>query len=254
MRTRRRDESMLLALALAAACVLEACAPTPSSRIDRIYAWKARPTPENLERIRAYLSDPDRDVRVIALEALVSERTEDAAPRSVQALDDPDPYVRSAAARSIGELRATAAITQLVAHLAADPDPQVRRRAAESAARIGGAEAEEGLLRALEDPVREVRLAAVLGSGELDPEASYDSLARIVLEDPDWRTRVASARALGRVSRPEAAATLEAALKDPNEFVRAAAAAALHAPRAHPVATPLPEAEASVPRQAPRRP
>jgi len=213
---------------LAALCLLfGACARDPQDAIGRIYAWKAQPTDRNVAKIRSYLADPDRDVRATSLHALVSLAVQDAAAISLSALGDGDGFVRATAARCLGELREASAAAPLGERLASDPDWHVRRLAAEALAAIGGAEAVAALVLALEDPVRSVRLAAVAGAGELDPEAAFDVLARIVLDDPDWEVRVQAARAIGRSKRPEALPTLEAAQKDPNEFVRAAASAAL---------------------------
>jgi len=206
---------------------LAACAGDPQDRIGRIYTWKLRPTDKNVERIRACLEDPDRDVRAMALHALISLGIEDGQAISLEALRDEDGFVRATAARCLGEMGVAVAAPALAERLSSDPDWHVRKLAAESLTVLGGTEAAEALVRALEDPVRGVRLAAVSGAGELSPDAAFEILAGIVLEDPDWEVRVHAARAIGRSSRPETAATLEAARNDPNEFVRAAATAAL---------------------------
>ena len=80
---------------------LPGCAGDPQDRIGRIYGWKARPTAGNLERIRSYLKDPDRDVRVTALHALTSVPVDDAAAISLNALEDEDGFVRAAASAAL---------------------------------------------------------------------------------------------------------------------------------------------------------
>ena len=210
-----------------AALFLASCGSDPEDRIERIYSWKASSTPDSLARIRGYLKDEDRDVRATALYALISAAVPDAVQLGLGALEDEDGFVRATAAKGLGELRASSTLEALASHLGSDPDWHVRQRAAESLAAMGDPGATEPLARGLEDPVREVRLAAVRGSADLDPAASMETLARIVLDDPDWEIRAEAARALGLSHRPEAAAALEAVRSDPNEFVRAAAHAAL---------------------------
>ena len=72
-----------------------------------------------------------------------------------------------------------------------------------------------------------VNKSAVVGIRKLGPGAAKPELARILLEDSEWEIRVQAARALGIAGDPEVLTVLEAALEDPNEFVRSAVAHAL---------------------------
>jgi HEAT repeat protein len=83
------------------------------------------------------------------------------------------------------------------------------------------------LAQGLDDPMQNVRLAAVTGLRKLDPRTAKPALARLLLEDSVWEIRVQAARALGLTGAPEVLPVLEAALYDPNEFVRSAASHAL---------------------------
>jgi HEAT repeat protein len=92
-------------------------------------------------------ADPSREIRRLALEALLAA----ADPRSVVVLDralvDPEPGVVARAARLAGRLRArshTAALVALLAH----PDGMVRTEAIAALGSVGGAEACTALARA----------------------------------------------------------------------------------------------------------
>lgn len=207
--------------------VIPGCKEDRNERISSIYALKADPTVENVEQIRALSADPDRDVRATALNALVVLRVDDAPGLARAGLEDEDGFVRATAAKLLGDLDSAPDTPRLAALLRADSDPIVRLRAAEALARIGGETAVAGLAQGLSDPMDDVRLAATRGLRELDPGFAKPELARLLLEDPHYEIRVQAARALGLTGDPEMRSLLEAALEDPNEFVRAAAANAL---------------------------
>lgn len=216
-----------VALFLAAAFLHAACVENPDEKIDRIYAAKAEPSEANLTRIRAYLEDPDRDVRATAINALVTLNVPDAAPLARRALDDPDGFVRSRGAILLGAVGEEADVPVLVRRLLEDSDAVVRQNAASSLAQLGGDEAAQGLIEGLADPIEEVRLEAVRGVRRLGPKRAVPELATLLLEDSVWEIRVQAARALGSTGAPSVLPVLENALGDANEFVRAAAAHAL---------------------------
>lgn len=225
MRVRRR----LCLLFPAILCGAVHCGHDQNERRNSIYELQARPTEENLQRIRALLTDPDRDTRATALTALVGSHAADSGALARSGLDDPDAFVRATAAALLGELGDTRHAESLVWHLRSDPAPQVRRRAAEALAQLGGDVALGGLAAGLADPEAPVRLAAVTGLGALEPGQAKAELSRILVEDPEWQIRVQAAHALGGLEDPEVLPVLQSALEDPNEFVRSAAAQALRA-------------------------
>jgi HEAT repeat protein len=208
------------------------CMQDPQEKIDRIYSAKAEPSEENLTRIRAYLEDPDRDVRATAINALVTLDVPDAAALARRALDDPDGFVRSRGAILLGAVGSEEDVPLLVSHLLNDLDPIVRQNAASSLAQLGGQEATLGLIKGLSDPMEEVRLAAVRGVRSLEPGLATAELSRLLLEDTVWEIRVQAARALGATGDPSVLPVLENALGDANEFVRAAASHAMEVHRA----------------------
>lgn len=208
------------------------CVDNPQEKIDSIYSAKAEPSEENLERIRAYLEDSDRDVRATAINALITLDVPDAAALARRALDDPDGFVRSRGAILLGAVGNETDVPVLVSHLAGDPDAIVRQNAASSLAQLGGEEATLGLIEGLADPMEEVRLTAVRGVRSLESGLATAELSRLLLEDTVWEIRVQAARALGATGDPSVLPVLENALGDANEFVRAAAAHAMEVHRA----------------------
>jgi HEAT repeat protein len=199
----------------------------PDERRAAIYELKADPTEANVLQIRAWLADPDRDVRATALNGLVGLQVDDAPAIARAALNDRDGFVRATAAKLLGDLGDPLAVEALAPLLEADPDPVARQRAAESIARLGGDPAVRVLALALADPMERVRRAAIAGLVDLDPGFARHDLARLLREDAVWEVRAEAAHALGRTGDPAVVADLEAALDDPNEFVRTAAANAL---------------------------
>jgi len=220
-------------IALFAVILLPAgCVEDPQEKIDRIYSAKAEPSEENLNRIRAFLDDPDRDVRATAINSLVTLGVPDAAALARRALDDPDGFVRSRGAILLGAVGSEADVAVLVGHLLQDSDTIVRQNAASSLAQLGGQEATLGLIEGLADPMEEVRLTAVRGVRQLEPGLATAELSRLLLEDTVWEIRVQAARALGATGDPSVLPVLENALGDANEFVRAAASHALEVHKA----------------------
>ena len=204
-----------------------ACSDSPERRAARVADWERRPTPGNVERIRRAVEDPAAEVRARAVRALLSVGAADAGEVAARALDDEDGEVRVAAAFVAGEARAADGAPTLARLLRDDPDPRVRRSAARALGAAAGDEAVPALASALSDPSARVRLEAARALAALHPAAAVEALATRATEDPDWKVRVDVARALGRAEVPLSYFPLRAALVDPNEFVRGAAAAAL---------------------------
>ena len=228
--THRGSSSVFLLLGLL--CAISACAQDKNERISAVYDLKANPTPRNVETLRELTRDPDHDVRATALNALVSLRADGAAEATRRALEDDAGFVRATAAKLLADLGDPADAVPLAVKLREDTDPVVRRRAAEALSRLGSETALAALTAGLRDPVEDVRLAAARGLRELDPGYAKADLSRLLLEDPNHDVRVQAAGALGESGDAEVLPVLEAALADPNEFVRAAVANAMRVHRA----------------------
>jgi HEAT repeat protein len=102
---------------------------------------------------------------------------------------------RRVAATTLGEIHASAAISDLVAALA-DPDQELCARAARALGRIGDGAAVAALVRILSDERPPfVHVAAATGLGMLGDPAAAPALAT-ALASEDWNARNAAARAL----------------------------------------------------------
>jgi HEAT repeat protein len=219
-----------------AVLTVASCRDRVEGRVSRILEWEREPRSRNVERIRDCLADESAEVRAGALAALVRLRVVDAKERSRAALKDPDGVVRSAAIEGLLELQDTEAVPDLLRIAAGDPDWRARRGAVESVGSLGAAADATAILPSLGDTSSQVRYAAVGAVARLGPAVALDPLAKLAEGDASWEVRAAAVEALGRLSASEAYAPLAAAGRDSNEFVRAAAAAALREMRRRGVA------------------
>lgn len=97
----------------------------------------------------------------------------------------------------------------------------LRYHAAIAAGRIGGAQAKELLLAALDDPQPKVRQGVVIGLGELGDLAAVPAL-RLRLTDRDERVREAAIRSLGKLHASAASDDIGRLYADESEAVRTA--------------------------------
>lgn len=184
-----------------------------------------RPTEPNRNRIEAMLSDEDRDVRAAVLVAMGPIDAARAKRMAATAIDDRDGVVRAAAVEVLGSDAAAdpALMRRLATQAAGDPAWTVRVRALEALAPVDDPVVRECFARALSDSVRHVRRAALRAGVSRPGLLPTGRVAEIAAGDPDWENRVEAAKALGASKDPEAYPGLDAAARDPNEFVRAEA-------------------------------
>ena len=203
------------------------CEKPTDEKIADIYQLRMNPTPENLATLRELLEEENRDLRVTALNSIVTLGVDDAADLAVAALEDEDAFVRATAAKLVGDQDDPALSGFLARVLREDSDALVRKRACQALARIAGDEAGPALIAALRDPDARVRLEAINGAKRVAPGQGSARLVELLANDPMWEVRVRAASALSLAGDPAAGEALQAALSDPVEFVRAAAAKAL---------------------------
>jgi len=207
--------------------VAAGCQRSVDSRIGEVFRLGRQPSEVHRARLIKAMNDSDRDVRTAVL--VVMETADSALARELArgALGDPDGFVRAAAVRILGESGDPTLIGTLAACATGDSAWQVRARALEAIASSDDPAVAPAFERALRDPVWHVRRAA-LAAGAAHPELlPVEEVGALLHDEPDWENRVAAARLLGTADDPVAFPALDAAVHDPNEFVRAAAARSL---------------------------
>jgi HEAT repeat protein len=217
---------------------LTACRTGIDDRIEHVYALARHPSERNKDRIAALLGDPDRDVRATVLVVMNGVDSERAYRMATDSLRDRDGLVRAAAVSIVGEHPGPSTTRALLDLAGSDTAWQVRGRALEAIASSEDPAVAEAFERALADSVRHVRKTALRVGVERPGLLPTERLSEVIASDPDWENRVEAARALGVSKDPAAYAGLEAALADPNEFVRAAASAQRRALQTAGVARP----------------
>jgi hypothetical protein len=144
-------------------------------------------------------------------------------PELLDALQDRKRIVRTAAARALGRLQATAATVPLVE---AFVEHRVPRGVAGDALLRMGSQIAPQLRELAVSPEIELRATALTLLG-LVGGAADSGVAVERLQDPSADARVAAAAALGRIGEPDCEPELETALEDRMRLVRAAAASSL---------------------------
>ena len=168
------------------------------------------------------LDDEDPIVRLAAVRA-IDVSTASGHEALSPMMDDAEPGVRAAAAARVlgttGDPRASARIERLLG----DHDPHVRRSAVEQLGLVPAHLAGDLAAPLVDDPVADVRAAALERVAEADPErALVAALTRI--RDEDHAVRLAAGRALG-VTGSRGVEHVVSALDDPATFEAAVEAA-----------------------------
>jgi len=186
----------------------------------------------------------------VIMESLDAER---AKRMAAAALGDPDGLVRAAAVSIAGRSADPDTVKTLVSLAGDDPVWQVRSRALAALAGVDDPAVREPFARALGDSVRQVRQTALRAGVEHPDLLPVDRLSELVVSDLDWENRADAARALGVSNDSAARAALDAAVADPNEFVRSVASRERRKLPAEPPPEP-PQAPAAAAKPPPARP
>ena len=158
------------------------------------------------------LTNFDPQIRRQGAESLGQMRNTAAVPDLIKALKDSSPMVRSAAADSLGLMRTLAASKQIAALLETDPDPSVRQTCAIALGYIADREILPSLIKGIKDKHDGARFASINTLGILKDGRAVKPLAD-ELKNPDSRMRSASAYALGLIEDRSAVPMLVVALK-----------------------------------------
>ena len=180
--------------------------------------------------VRAFKSDPEKNVRSSAIFALRGIGR-DAVPALIAALQDPDPTIRRDATSALGGMGKDAkdAVPALVLVLKTDKDPGVRSSAARALGAIGSEAriAVPDLVAALSEPDERLSAAAVDALVQIGKDAVPALIA--TLSSENRKTRLYAAIILGEIGSDAKAAnsTLLKLFGSKDEGIRSTAALAL---------------------------
>lgn len=185
--------------------------------------------PTSAAALQAGLRATAVSARMTAVRSVARRRKVDAVPYLsgvLLRLDEPA-RLRAAAALALGRIGDKIAVPALGEALK-DPSPEVRYAAALSLGRLpvdGVATRLERVLRT--DPAWQPRYAAAIALGRSRKTFTVASLAESLTSDAAWQVRQQAARSLQDLGTSRAAEALEPALIDPEPSVRAAAGSAI---------------------------
>lgn len=114
-----------------------------------------------------------------------------------ESLSDPDPAIRWAAVELLFALRDPEVLGRLEEMSAKDVEPELRRKAL-GLLRQGGSSALMGLIRGLQDPEPEVRLASLKAIGEIADPAASPWVTETAVSDIEPEVKAAALRTLGK--------------------------------------------------------
>ncbi|MCH7856527.1 MAG: HEAT repeat domain-containing protein [Gemmatimonadetes bacterium] len=160
---------------------------------DTLAGFMPQAVPALLDVLKSSKTD---DQRYWAVRILGASTDSETTGPLIAALQDRSEKVRSEAARSLGRLRARAAIHPLTETLLRDPLAPVREEAARALGEIGDEQALEALKQALGELPYEVRAGALTAMEKMGDEAV--PLFLQALDEDDERTRTQAATALER--------------------------------------------------------
>jgi len=182
-----------------------------------------------LQRLQSEVTSGNRADKTASINALKSVGGRETHGIIAQALHDPTPPSRIAAATALADLGATDQLPTLHDALS-DPDPRVRGMVQIALARLRDPQAGTSVQELLSSPVGEIRLVAVKTMAQEAPQGPWTATAEALLQDDDALVRIDAARLLLEHDVPSAGAareTLRAALADPTPGVRSRAAEAV---------------------------
>ncbi len=136
------------------------------------------------------LSDPDDEVRAMALVVAGSFDDPRIIPATIGLLKDPDWWLRVTAADTLGRFNDERAVDALVETLA---DPEARWAAVEALGRIGDIRSLQPLAKLFADPAPEIRIEVLLALRNFHHPKILEALQKVASTDPD---RIVRGRAL----------------------------------------------------------
>lgn len=163
-------------------------------------------------RVMGWLGDADPRARRAAAEALSRDPVPSAVGALGRSLSDPDAAVRAASARALGASRLPAAVVPLLGRLD-DQDPDVREAVAMALSRIHDQSAVVPLIGRIQDSRPNVRRSVARALGALGDARAASALV-LLLRDADGLVRTAALEALGDLRATEAELPIASLLVD----------------------------------------
>ncbi len=180
-------------------------------------------TESNVTALIIALRTEDRRAHTLVVDDLVRIGMAAVEPL-LMVLDDPNPNVRSGAARALGKIGDPRALGSLIFRLRYDTDVEVRKSAV-WALHMGGARSVGPLIESLRDPDEWVRFGAVIVLAKIGEPAVDPLIAALRHNLP--LVRANAAETLGRIANYRAAEALVLTLHDPDDLVWQQAAVSL---------------------------
>jgi HEAT repeat protein len=154
-----------------------------------------------------------QDLGLVAIYQQILARIPSASQDLAKALRTAHPLIRGRVAEVFAISRDKTAVPVLLEALRGEYFT-VRARAAIALGSIGEANVIPELFPLLKDREEEVRIAACVALGKLRDPSTFDELANVILDDPIIEVRQAAVRALGDTQHPAAIPFLMEALRD----------------------------------------
>jgi hypothetical protein len=178
------------------------------------------------ETLLLLFRDPDRDVRLAALDALgVAKREAAVAPLSSALTTEKDPLILEKTVDALGAIGSPAAADALIELLSTTVRETIRWSCINSLGKIGDPKAGPRLLSYMDPPQPlDVRQVTIESLGKLKETSALPRLAEVLKKDPEEKLRQAAASAFGLMAGVGAIdeTLLPAYLKETSDAVRRA--------------------------------
>lgn len=178
-----------------------ASAGDPASAVRKAVAGalKTSSNAASAETLLRLFNDPDRDVRVAALDALGVARREPAVGPLASALaSEKDPMILEKTVDALGAIGSSGATDALLELLATTPKETIRWSCINSLGKIGDVRAGPRLVSFMEAPnPLDIRQVAIESLGKLKETSALPRLADVLRKDAEEKLRQAAASAFG---------------------------------------------------------
>jgi HEAT repeat protein len=209
-----------------AVVIASAADSAPAVRKAVAGALKTASTAAAAETLLLLFRDPDRDVRLAALDALgVAKREPAVAPLASALSSERDPLIVEKTVDALGAIGSAAATDALVELLSTTAREAIRWSCINSLGKIGDPKAGPRLLSFMDAPQPlDVRQVTIESLGKLKETSALPRLADVLKKDPEEKLRQAAAQAFGLMAGVGAIddILLPSYLKEPSDSVRRA--------------------------------